>query len=91
MKSWFSHFEKRRWIAAVLLLIAVGLTFLSPLYALIAALPTLLLLVLPEAGGDSFEEIDVLMSKVKDGQLGSRLPHSYEAYRWLSSVRRLEI
>jgi methyl-accepting chemotaxis protein len=78
MKSWFSHFEKRRWIAVVLLLLAVGLTFLSPWYALAASLPTLLLLVLPEAGGDKFEEIDTLMNKVKDGQLVSRLPHSYD-------------
>ncbi len=78
MKSWFSHFEQRRWGAVVLLLLAAGLIFVDHWYALAALLPTLFLLVWPAGQGNRLDGLDQLMSKVKDGELGSRLPESYE-------------
>lgn len=78
MKSWFSHFEQRRWIAVVLLLVAGGLSFVDHWYALAAWLPAVILLVLPAAKGNRLDGLDQLMSKVKDGELVFRLPESYE-------------
>lgn len=79
MKSWFSHFEQRRWIAVALLLLAAGLVFVDRWYALAALFPALVLLVLPAATQrNSLQDLDALLDKVKDGQLGARLPRAYD-------------
>ncbi len=78
MKSWFSHSERRRWPALVLLLVAAGLGFVGPWYALAPLALAAILLVLP-GGGDGHElaELKVLTQKIKDGRLEARLPKSY--------------
>src|SRR6185369_10142722 len=77
MSSWFSHFERRRWLALALLLAGAGLAFLSPWHALPALALAALLLVLPAASGrQEFEALNGLLKKVKDGELVHRMPRS---------------
>ncbi|MBZ0091464.1 MAG: hypothetical protein K8F27_04475 [Sulfuricellaceae bacterium] len=77
MKSWFSHFEQRRWFILVLLLAGAGLVFIGPWLALTPLLAAALLLLLPASSGkDKLNDLNALLKKVKDGWLGSRLPLS---------------
>jgi len=78
MKSWFSHFEQRRWPAVVLLLIAAGLGFVGPLAALAPLVLALILLLLPAgSNGHGLDEIKTATRKITDGRLEARLPRSY--------------
>ena len=78
MKNWFSHFERRRWPAVVLLLVAAGLGFVGPWYALVPMVLAIVLLALPGDGdGHELEDIKVLTQKIKDGRLEARLPKRY--------------
>lgn len=78
MKSWFSHFERRRWLAVVLLLVAAGLGFMGPWHALAPLALAVVLLALPGGGdGHELDEIKALTQKIKDGRLEARLPRCY--------------
>lgn len=77
MKSWFSHFELRRWFVLVLLLAGAGLSFADPWLALAPLLAASFLLLLPVSSGKGkLNELNALLKKVKDGWLGSRLAQS---------------
>jgi len=78
MKNWFSHSEQRRWPTLVLLVAGAGLGFLGPWYALPPLFLAALLMALPSADGKELDEINLVLQKVRDGELMSRLPRAYD-------------
>ena len=78
MSSWFLHFEKRRWLVLLLLLVAAALGFVNQWYALAAVGVAVILLLLPAPSAESrLSDFNGLLQKVCDGQLTHRLPESY--------------
>ncbi|HJW24639.1 MAG TPA: methyl-accepting chemotaxis protein [Rhodocyclaceae bacterium] len=77
MNNWFSRSDRRRWPVLLLVAIGGGLAFLGPWHALVPLALAAVLLALPAADGKELAEINVVLQKVRDGELMSRLPRAY--------------
>src|SRR5574343_718720 len=76
MKNSSSH-SKARLLLAVLLLLALGLGFVSPWIAAASLLLALIVLFWPSAvSANELSKLDSLLSQVSKGQLVARLPHA---------------
>jgi len=77
MKTSYSRSNKDRWKILILLLATGGLAFVSPWYALAPLLAAIVLLFLPTSSSrQHLDDLNDLLTKIKDGWLVSRMPQN---------------